>query len=327
MKVDDVYTVFKEYFGEDKVDLQNSALYTPDSVLKSIIVWFPEVTVTNERGNSIDITDLYVKTEVNDEGIIYDGFTMVRGSYTNSQFQHHYLHSHARGIPGQELKFSSVCLGDGPLTGTIAELTMGCDLDRWRLYCFELEKYVQIESLAGGPYYYLDQVTKAGLKHQDLLDELEFRITALPQIIKDFTPYFVARNLLKFCLVNGRFMLGQSPIECMSLMTTAFKNYLLSINITDATSLLEENVLYRGIYKDGSFYTLTPLHSSARCHANQLACYFKGKQIRIKIIHDTDNNLGNDIIINPIYAYNVLHKIINVLNYGRYFTGTTAFIA
>ena len=53
--INDVYEVFKEYYGEDRVDLQNN---------ERILVHFPRVTVTNENDQSVEVTDLYIRTKI-----------------------------------------------------------------------------------------------------------------------------------------------------------------------------------------------------------------------------------------------------------------------
>ena len=55
-----VYDIFKDFFGEENVDLQDNY----------IIIHFPKVTVTNEHDRSIDITHLWVRVPVDTNGTI-----------------------------------------------------------------------------------------------------------------------------------------------------------------------------------------------------------------------------------------------------------------
>ena len=98
-KINDVYEVFKDYYGEDRVDLQR------EGTSAIILVYFPRVTVTNENNNSVDVTDLYIKTVVQSDGTIFGNFGMTRGSYTLSQVKSGYIHSHARRILKQIIFF------------------------------------------------------------------------------------------------------------------------------------------------------------------------------------------------------------------------------
>lgn len=129
--LDNVYEVFKNFFGEEFVDLQRN--YSLKTVIAStlqemdiqatqegdakvyelsktqlekvtdpfehrkcyIYVWWPQVVVTNEHDKSITIQDLYAKVPVQLDGRIpYEevGFLLNRATYTRMQFLCDYLH-------------------------------------------------------------------------------------------------------------------------------------------------------------------------------------------------------------------------------------------
>lgn len=195
-RINNIYDIFKEFFGEEFVDLQNpkediikadiaclvSSYRTipgadeyelSDSKVKEIetllsdrkviiYVWWPTVTVTNENDKSINIQDLYAKIEITLEGRIpYEntGFLLNRATYTREQFLSDYLHSHIQNIPKQNFThFGSPCLGFGPIRDTIATLKNEYSDTFWLLFCQELSMYVTVESLAGGPWKRLESV-------------------------------------------------------------------------------------------------------------------------------------------------------------------------
>lgn len=196
----DVYDIFKNHFGEDKVDLQNipdnsgliSTLRTCTnleeieecstielsetnfSALKSIynskyyiFVWWPSVTVRNENDNFINIADLYARIPVNLDGNIpYEcvGFELVRSNYTYDQFICGYTHSHIPSFRGGLPRFDRPCLGTGPIRNTIADLKNSNEEALWMLFCEELSRYVTVESLHGVPYNYLERVGSRTIK-------------------------------------------------------------------------------------------------------------------------------------------------------------------
>ena len=113
----DVYEVFKNFFGEEYVDLQSEVnliehIPSPEEdgehydipqelfdnlqnlyqgAYWDIIVYWPRVTITNEHNRSIDIYDLYAKITIQKDGTIpfeYRGFTLNRSRYTKEQFNH-----------------------------------------------------------------------------------------------------------------------------------------------------------------------------------------------------------------------------------------------
>ena len=188
----DVYEVFKNFFGEEYVDLQSGVnliehIPSPEedgehydisqelldillclyqSAYWDIIVYWPRVTITNENNRSIDIHDLYAKVTIQKDGTIpfeYTGFTLNRSRYTKEQFNHKsgsgFLHSHVCSIPKSDLSnFQVPCLGRGPINETIHTLKSNNDEVTWMLFCQELAMYVTVESLNGVPYNYLESV-------------------------------------------------------------------------------------------------------------------------------------------------------------------------
>lgn len=181
----DVYDIFKDYFGENKIDLQpemslsdfTKCYYNPDNDLEDsniqemrknistkndILVWFPSVTVTNEHDKSINIQDLYVKVTIDINGQIpveMWGMTWNRATYSDFQFINDYMHSHILKIPRSDFsEFQKPCLGKSPIKETITTLKLKNDPVIWMLFCEELSRSVKVESLKGVPYHNLEQL-------------------------------------------------------------------------------------------------------------------------------------------------------------------------
>lgn len=130
-RVYDIYDIFKGFFGEDNVDLQEysedyirgslsiflqadatktegmeNTYEVSDALLKRIednyssfksiiYVWWSNVTITNENDKSINIQDLYAKVGIQMDGRIpYEnvGFLLNRATYTKEQFLSNYMH-------------------------------------------------------------------------------------------------------------------------------------------------------------------------------------------------------------------------------------------
>lgn len=97
-----VYEIFCDYFGEDKVDMQGFKtlgqyiLNGGGSIVSSsgifLLVWFPEVTVTNEHNRSVIIQDLYMKVHIGTDGSMNGSPTMNRATYPLDQFLSDYMH-------------------------------------------------------------------------------------------------------------------------------------------------------------------------------------------------------------------------------------------
>lgn len=194
----DVFDIFKNFFGEEHVDLQHiptdndiafmledrnfslreDGSYEGDgrkfasvrsalsNIKPFILVWWPTVKITNEHNRSIVIQDLYAKIELTSGGFIPTanrGFLLNRATYSIEQWACNYMHSHISSIPKSGIHvFQTPCTGTGPINGTIislkADTAQGFDETMWMLFCEELDRYVTVESLRGIPYNKLESV-------------------------------------------------------------------------------------------------------------------------------------------------------------------------
>lgn len=194
----DIYAIFKNFFDEDKVDLQqekNEEAFSHDikaylyawnvesneqeeyeiddrilQDLKSnlsdnryfIYIWWPTVTVTNENDKYVIIQDLYAKVTIQLDGRIpyeSNGFLLNRATYSQEQFLSDYMHSHINGIPKNNFReFKDPCLGTGPIGDTIMTLKNDPNEVSWMLFCQELSMYVTVESLDGVPWRKLEEI-------------------------------------------------------------------------------------------------------------------------------------------------------------------------
>lgn len=103
-----ILEIFSDYFGENKVDMQgfrtkeefceNKSLGKNNTDAISllggtfILVWFPEVKVTNEYNKSVYIQDLYAKVKIDTEGQLIGKFYLNRATYPLSHMQAGYMH-------------------------------------------------------------------------------------------------------------------------------------------------------------------------------------------------------------------------------------------
>ena len=148
-----VYEIFKDFFGENLVDLQGFPNLDPESPALGesgysgyIIVRFPDVTVTNEHDRSVDIKEVYVKLRIDHTGSLIGKFGLSRAHFPMSHLKSNYAHSHIPGIPSLGTPFLDPCLGSGPINNTINSLNVDFDEDLWSLFCLELQKNREKES-------------------------------------------------------------------------------------------------------------------------------------------------------------------------------------
>lgn len=388
-----VLEIFEDFFGEDKVDLQDvptiseieeefsktydnisieTALGTeessrlkkkmsniqlikdiPDEILSSIpsirdlldevilklgskiqshiIVYFPEVRVSNEYDHFIDITELYVKVTIDMDGTMVGSFLLNRGEYTITQYFCNYMHSHVCGIPKRNFKeFLQVCLGSGPIRNTVNSLNFLYDLDIWRLFCVELEKYVATESLSGGPYRRLEEVAfnrSAKIVHIGLNDSV-YIPSCLKPMVYDFIKYFIEQKKLIFNYKNGCYSIGMSITKFILLISNEFINWFNTKGryiYQKGTIRKEEeslgNILTKAFVSKDIVYRITNTQDILEINKSNLGVMgtFKGKEV---VVHITEgDNINNYVttILNPEIIGFLLNRILKLVNckYGR----------
>lgn len=260
----EVLEVFNAFYGSDSVDMQGIPSLSevnnmvkeriiPEDIVNSnniedivnrstnihnyfspfILIHFPKVTITNENNKSLDITHLFVKVKINVDGTIRGSFTLNRSEYTVNELAKDYMHSHVNGIPVSNFaSFQSPCLGSGPIRNTLSTLSAHYDLDMWKLFCLELNKYVQVESLEGIPYRYLERVNSNGYftyiyPRYELIDYFPFN--SFNRWLKDFIEYYTKNNNLKFNFVNGNYSIGMPFKDYILNISNSFINWYISL--------------------------------------------------------------------------------------------------
>ena len=294
-----------------------------------ILVHFPHVRVTNEHNRFVDINHLWAKIRVMYDGTLSGKFTLNRSEYTLLHFRSHYLHSHISSIPKADFtQFQNPCTGSGPINGTISTLNRDYDEDMWNMFCLELSKYVTVESVAGRPYHYLENLGTRDMQ----VGEDKFITYLFPNYcvndipsgkLKEFVRYFINSKKLKFNYVNGSYSIGMSFIEFIVLISNEFiKWYNDQFNKGELTIKFEDlkkrGILRECIIDNGKIYydrNINNANNYAQYIGKQV-CMFKGKEITVDITDITRvENENKSIIIDTQTALYILTTILKVLNY------------
>ena len=222
---DEVAEYAAEYFGESCVD------YLTEGAQQKLVIWFPEVLVSNEVGDSIRITDLYVKLRLRDGKFDNNNFSMLRTSFTHLQFEGRYAHSH---LPGDGLKWAMPCLGSGPIRRTLMTLRDGGPKEIWGLFFRELELYVATESLEGGPYKRISQLGSVfgyveDLENLDGFGDLGFPLRHIPcslwPLFRNFLKEFLSSYPIKIAFSDGKYIIGEDLNNLLVVMSDRFLKY------------------------------------------------------------------------------------------------------
>ena len=299
-----------------------------------ILVHFPRVTVTNEYDRSTIVNHLYVKVPILVNGAEDGLFTMNRSEYTLAELRSGYMHSHASHIPLDNFKeFSRCCLGSGPLNNTQTNLSIGFDEDRWNIFCLELSKYVEVESIAGTPYFRLENISLdsraidgLGRLSNSASLYIPHSASGLKDLLREFMSYYLDNNDLTFSYRNGVYSIGMTFEEYLIRISNSLiewinnnpkyhePRYVGHFDKIISSYTFRNGTLYEASSNSDIQYTIDRF----REHIGKEICTFKGKTIRL-VISDIDNISNSDEntvrLLNPSLASFLLNRIITVINY------------
>lgn len=230
--------------------------------LYSLFIHWPEATITNENDQSIDIQDLFARIPLTVKGMTfpeYERFTFMRTTYTRTQWNHLYMHSHVQTISeSNPLKFKHVCLGSGPIKNTINTLVVHPDnQEAMMLFFWELDKVVHVESLTGVPYNRLSGVTSSSyVQVETIVEEYRGFLHDIlrnrgNKAVKDFMASFFRAVEVPMAFRDGKYILGCSFLEFAVLITNYYKKW------EDAYKKARQLGIDRSFYDLSSFYTNT----------------------------------------------------------------------
>lgn len=300
-----------------------------------ILVHFPMTRVTNEHDRYVDVPHLWIKIGITIQGKSVGFFGVNRSEYTIEHMKSDYMHSHVSGINwGDTTKFSTPCLGTGPIKSTLATLAIGYDEAIWQLFCLELDKYVKVESLAGVPYRYLERIGSNnnmafGPDTYSMTTTLfsgfynGFRREDLSMFIKSF----INSKKLKFNFINNSWGLAMSYINFTILVSNSFiewynKRYNEVTRLASYTDLLHRDVLRKSILVDNKIKYLViggsnnSIGRDFYSYEGKPICTFKGEEIKLHVIDNritTEDNMS--LFLNPGIIDIIVRAILEILNY------------
>lgn len=332
-----------EYFT-DPSDLAIFKEVVLSTVGAYILIYYPEVTITNENDQHHKITDLFVKVSFNGLGRLISSPQLNRSSYTLGEFVSDYMHSHVDEIPkGDFQEFQSPCLGTGPIRDTISELYLGGDKNTWMLFAVQLDRYVHVESLGGIPYHRMSSIGS----DDNRLDPATWRTFHFPVRMPSLPPGWSSLPLplgefvhslcvnfrdLGLDIVNqaGIFGWGTNMIDTMQIISNHFIGWINSgiqqgrWNYT-VEELLRASILVQCIIKGNSIEAYL-LSNSSRTDSDSIegyqgsyVCSFKGKSYKLRValpenFSDFPRVPNSMLLLNKSLVEKIINAIIYILN-------------
>lgn len=306
-KFSDVVDVFTDFYGEDRIDTRE---YT-------IIVHFPKVTVTNEDNESTDITHLFAKVEVEENGSYKGSFLMIRSEFSENQAYTGYIHSHLPSFAYPD-QWESPCLGRGPIRNTLATLSDNPSEDMWKMFCLELDKYVQTESLAGGPYKYIRDISK--LKKSPYNIGFIYGTMVDDYILDNFINYIIHKRPFDFNFDSSLYHIAEDETHLVIKLSNLYLEWCNSLSNEEWESkkTMLENALTKGIYENGIVQVLTNRYSNNRRILNcvgRRVLTFKGKEYKLSVIPSEQREDFSLNILKPDVYANILRKLLIIINF------------
>lgn len=128
-------------------------------VFNRVLIFFPEINITNSRGQRSVMKELYVILELDYRCAVVGTMKCFRTSKTVREHASHYNHSHARKSNNAAVTF---CLGATSLETLVAGLrTDAFNQLNYELLFQQLPDYLAWESLEGGPHISISELLKA----------------------------------------------------------------------------------------------------------------------------------------------------------------------
>jgi hypothetical protein len=292
-----------------------------------ILVHFPHVRITNEYNRFVDINHLYAKVKVLHNGSMNGYFALNRAEYTYLHISNGYMHSHVSSIPTNDFtQFQTPCTGTGPINDTMSSLSREFDSDIWKLFCLELSKYVEVESIAGTPYHRLENLGTSNMSTGEsvfkVINHLDYYRGGIGEMIKDFVSYFIKQGKLKFNYANGSYSIGMSFTEYMLVISNEFIDWYNKKFNSKELRYTFNTLKVNGVLKEGIIANNKIYYENSRRNVNYAAyngkimCIFKGADVLINIVDLKEVKEDNkSIILNINTALYILSKILRVINY------------
>ena len=290
----------------------------------TIIVRFPEVTITNENNKSIKIQELYAKIKVSYNGYLLGRFDLIRSFYPIGQFNSDYCHSHISHI---STEWQEPCTGTGPINSTMSRLRQHYNKEVWGLFCYELDKFVRVESIAGVPYrrlenvgiyndYPVSQFYNVGSPN---INESVLPICQLNAFIKEF----LEKEDFKIAFRYGSFKLGE-PFENFWVRISKYfahwynEMYRSGFLTANLDTLIKKGIIQRYKVIDGKMYSIKRPSRSVEASdwEGTVLFIFKGEPVAMHIDTTPVDDANLTYLLSLKIVSLLVNKILTILNYN-----------
>lgn len=303
-----------DYYGEDRVDIQSHCVW----------IYYPSIRISNELDISHTIREVYVKLEFSEWNALT--VTLERTLFTQTEWNVGYIHSHCPTSNSTHY----LCTGSSDLRRLLSTIPITDeDLQYWAVLLVSiLDKSLSVESIAGGPYYSINNLYNNNSTSENYSNILPcynlyryegFSISnKVNKIlwIKVFLKYLFKNNILKFRCVDNTITFADSVTNIEHKISAVFFD------------LCNKSKMFRNlVYKSDPQYLVPIGHSASSNNADTqrereipttAILRFKGNPKHIRVT-STDTEIKKIFINLPILKNYLIYILVYLnINYGKY---------
>lgn len=198
-----------------------------------IVVHFHDITVSNENDDSTTIEDIYSSTCISYGGYHSSYNFWFRTTVSGLHYRSAYRHSHLSA--GREPQWSRPCLGSGPITMTMETLRNTTDINFWNLFWLELDKCIRVESLGGGPYTHIRDISDRGRVVRDFncfeyVDPYRFDSSVCSDMFDEVTLRVLKSAQLKYAFRSSNICIVTPFEDFTVLVSNCVLDYLQQLH-------------------------------------------------------------------------------------------------
>jgi hypothetical protein len=289
-----------------------------------IVIRFPEITITNGKGESHVIKDLFVRIGLHPSGKLAGEIQGLRATLTLQEVSAGYFHSHLPGMNIEEelspsrhqqgdtienftggVPYGTFCLGEGPIIQVLTQLKVKYNKNVFQLFCLHLKSYVAWESLEGTPYMEIrgiDRSDKSKRRHSQSIGRDSVNIIAKHIVYK------ILKNPEKYDITSmASIIVSDNKISLVE--NTASKRFIGDVLLENRTEIFRNRAgweafcivtIIRGSYfvplcydkhiQEDEDHEYEHIINSA----DRTLLTFKGEEIKLKLEKTNENNQGNE---------------------------------
>ena len=305
MTKQEIYDIFVDYFKEENVDLQGNNIY----------VKWDTVTIKNELGNAFKIYGLYcciTLRNYNDVDYCFGNIGFNKQYYSYNEWFNNYIHSHVQTLNKNNPRlFMGCCLGTGPLYVTTSNLRTGMCNDplKWELFCWELDKYVTVESLSGGPYR---RFSSLSITNSNDICSLTLRTLQSYKNFPEVTAFIMKNVTIPFSYSEKQWKLGDTFENIVFRITN---EVIRAVNKGILSETTIKTLLKEYMIMDSKIYHKSSRVLESDIPENLTLFNFKDKPVKLTVAKA--NILRTEVkLLNLDFINDLLTKILLYLNYG-----------